>query len=506
MYYDIVSGTKAETRPDLQRLLTDCANGDVNLVLVKSVSRFARNTTDLLKMVRSLTGLGVDIIFDREHLDTRVMGSEFLLTVLASLAEDESHSIAANCRWGIQERFRNGSYRAASAPYGFDLYDGGFFVNEEEAEIVKEIFKRTADGEPMRRIAEDLNERGIPTKRAGQVWNGEEVSGQWTAYTIHKMLKNEAYVGDLELQKTYKDRSFKHKKNKGELPKYYVENHHPRIVEKEVFDVVREIMEARKTNLVGSKKQYLLTGKMCCSICGSPLIRQVNRVKSVYWICRKHRHKASECSMTPVAEENMWKALGSALTKLAADISPLSDYIRSLEDEYRETNRSELDSLETRLDEIEESLRTLTSMSARQKKANILIRQNELKSEKMDIRSQLERMTDNRITESKENVCSFGMTVVTVCPGAVRSFNDGRITAEDPMIPLILLFMVCFGIRFLLSGAGLSAPVLPAYVDITVRWGLSQRLYIGSKADFGSGFAENIRIHSRDFCQISTRM
>ena len=110
VYADIVSGTKKEKRPQLQRLLADCAAGRVNLVLTKSVSRFARNTTDLLEMVRSLTAKGTDISFERENIDTRTMDSEFLLTILASLAEDESHSISANCRWGLQKRFENGTY------------------------------------------------------------------------------------------------------------------------------------------------------------------------------------------------------------------------------------------------------------------------------------------------------------------------------------------------------------------------------------------------------------
>ena len=128
IYCDIVSGTKKEKRPELQRLLTDCRDGRVNLVLTKSISRFARNTTDLLEMVRSLSALGVGIVFDRENIDTRTMDSEFLLTLLASLAEDESHSISSNCRWGIQKRFQDGTYRISTAPYGYDVKDGNLVI------------------------------------------------------------------------------------------------------------------------------------------------------------------------------------------------------------------------------------------------------------------------------------------------------------------------------------------------------------------------------------------
>lgn len=177
--------------------------------MTKSVSRFARNTTDLLEMVRELTAKGTDIFFERENLDTRTMDSEFLLTILASIAEDESHSISSNCRWGLQKRFEDGFYRAASAPYGYDLVDGGYAVNEAEAEIVKEIFRRTLDGEKMIRIAEDLNERGIPTKRNGEIWKGKEKEIRWTGYTIGNILKNVSYTGDQVFQKCYTDRTFR---------------------------------------------------------------------------------------------------------------------------------------------------------------------------------------------------------------------------------------------------------------------------------------------------------
>lgn len=141
-------------------------------------------------MVRSLTAIGTDIFFERENIDTRTMDSEFLLTILASLAEDESHSISANCRWGLQRRFQDGSYRAANAPYGYDLVDGTYTMNSEEAEIVREIFRRRIEGETTGQIAKELNRRNIPTKRAGEVWKGKEVSGKWTSQRILMLLKN----------------------------------------------------------------------------------------------------------------------------------------------------------------------------------------------------------------------------------------------------------------------------------------------------------------------------
>lgn len=293
VYYDIISGTKKEKRPDLLRLLSDCAAGSVNLVLTKSVSRFARNIADLLEMVRELTANGADIYFERERIDTRTMDSEFLLTILGALAEDESHSIASNCRWGLQRRFRDGTYRAASAPYGYGLIDGNYAVNEKETAVVREIFSLTEEGRGNQEITNRLNKRNIPTKRAGQVWKGKEISGIWTGHHIHMILKNEAYIGDQILQKTYSDSTFQRRVNKGEYPMIYLENHHPAIIEKEQFERVRAILDKRKTGAIGLKTPYVFSGKMFCGCCGAPMVKVTNRVRTVSMACRTHWRKAS---------------------------------------------------------------------------------------------------------------------------------------------------------------------------------------------------------------------
>ena len=256
VYVDIISGTKKEKRPELQRLLADCAEGRVDLVLTKSVSRFARNTTDLLEMVRSLTGTGTNLFFERENIDTRTMDSEFLLTILASLAEDESHSISANCRWGLQRRFENGTYKAANAPYGYDLVDGNYAVNEEEASIVMEIYRRFLAGSTMAGIAEDLNVRGIQTKRAGQVWKGKKITTVWTGEQISKILNNLSYTGDQVLQKCFTDHNFQMRLNKGQYPQYHLEEHHPAIIDKTTFNTVQEMLAQNKPATPPAPKQY----------------------------------------------------------------------------------------------------------------------------------------------------------------------------------------------------------------------------------------------------------
>lgn len=404
VYADIVSGTKMEKRPELLRLLSDIDSGSVNLVLTKSVSRFARNITDLLEMVRNLTAKGADIYFERERIDTRTMDSEFLLTILGSLAEDESHSIASNCRWGLQRRFQNGTYKAASAPYGYDLVDGNYAINEEEAAVVREIFDLAESGCGNQAIANRLNEKGIPTKRAGQVWKGKEVAGTWSGYHIHKILKNEAYIGDQVLQKTYSDSTFQRRTNKGELPKFYLENHHPSIIDREQFRRVGEIMDKRKTGTIGLKVPSIFSGKMFCGCCGAPMVKITNRVGNVSLSCRTRRRKASDCRQPNIREDLIKGAFESVVNTLGADDSDLREYADEIDREFRRQNGERLVSIENRLPEIEKELQTLTharNLNA-VSGADFLNRQNELKKEEQDLQTELERLTDNRINQTEE--------------------------------------------------------------------------------------------------------
>ena len=401
IYADIVSGTKKEKRPQLQRLLADCAAGRVNLVLTKSVSRFARNTTDLLEMVRSLTAKGTDISFERENIDTRTMDSEFLLTILASLAEDESHSISANCRWGLQKRFDNGTYRAASAPYGYDLVDGNYAVNETEAEIVKEIFTRALDGEVLRQIAADLNKRRIPTKRDGQMWKGRIVHPEWTGYSISMILKNVSYTGDQILQKCYTDRDFRMRRNDGQFPQYYLENHHPAIIDTETFTRVREMMEGNRPKSPQVEKEYTaLSGMLTCGCCGANLTKSKNRVGNVFWICSRHRKKASSCSLPSIREDDFIEDFKRLMGDLKIDDSLVREYRDSLAEGFRA--HPKVSRIEDRIAEIDREMDSRNNIRSRVRSADFQIRQNELAAERETLQSDLDMMKDNRIEMTEE--------------------------------------------------------------------------------------------------------
>src|SRR5450756_818137 len=182
-----ISGTKKGNRPELLRLLSDCENGKIDLIITKSISRFARNTTDCLEIVRRLTELSVHILFEKENINTRTADSELVLTILSSLAAEESVSISKNCRWSIQNRFKNGTYKLSSPPYGYD-YNGVTIVpNPEQAQIVKRIFRDVLSGFGMDAVAKRLNIDGIRPPRGKR----------WTDSTIRGILANEKYIGDV---------------------------------------------------------------------------------------------------------------------------------------------------------------------------------------------------------------------------------------------------------------------------------------------------------------------
>ena len=401
VYVDIVSGTKKEKRPELQRLLTDCAEGRVDLVLTKSVSRFARNTTDLLEMVRSLTGTGTNLFFERENIDTRTMDSEFLLTILASLAEDESHSLSANCRWGLQRRFEDGTYRAASAPYGYDLVDGNYAVNEEEAAIVREIYKRFLAGSTMAGIAEDLNSRSIPTKRAGQVWKGKEISTVWNGGRISKVLSNLSYTGDQVLQKCFTDQNFQMRRNRGQYPQYHLEEHHPAIIDKATFNTVQEVLAQNKPAMPPAPKQYTaLSGMLTCGCCGTKLTRNVNRVGNVYWVCSKRRKKAKDCEIPSISEEAFQSDFMSLLERLKTDDSPVSDYLSFLNQSFHAAPGVAM--LETRIDEIDRESDAIKHTRCRVTSSDFFSRLNALSADRETLQNELDTMKDNRIELTEE--------------------------------------------------------------------------------------------------------
>lgn len=231
-----ISGTSVAHRDQFNQMMQDAREGKIDYIVTKSISRFARNTLDMLTYVRELKELNpkVGVYFEKENVDTLNLAGEMVMTVLAAIAQEESHSISENIRWSIQKKFQAGIPQInLERMLGYDKGEKGLWViNEEQAGIVRDIFARYIGGIPANRIAQGLNDAGILTV-AGK---------QWSASAILRILRNEKYVGDLEMQKTYTEDFLTHKarKNSGEMPKYYYENHHIPIIDRRSWDMAQE--------------------------------------------------------------------------------------------------------------------------------------------------------------------------------------------------------------------------------------------------------------------------
>lgn len=317
LFYDEgISGTKAKNRNGLQNLLQACEDNKVDLVLTKSISRFARNTTECLEMVRRLCELGVTIIFEKENIDTSKMESEFLLTVLASMAETESRSISQNIRWSVKKRFEEGNFIIGYPPYGYRNVDGEMVVVEEEAEVVRRIFREALNGSGTCLIAKGLQKDCIPTKK-GSKWSGS---------TINDMLRNEKYTGDSCFQKTFTDDNFTRHANHGEENMYMVQNHHEAIVSHEDFDRAQAILSQRgleKGIRAGEGKyhgRYAFSGKIKCGECGGTFKRCQHYLPSgnyIAWSCDNHIKNKNACTMLYVRDSALKNAFLTMMEKLA---------------------------------------------------------------------------------------------------------------------------------------------------------------------------------------------
>lgn len=259
-----ISGCSIKGRQGFQAMIEEALNGGINLIITKSVSRFARNTVDSLSTIRKLKEHNVECYFEKENIWTFDSKCELMLSILSSISQEESRSISENVTWGHRRRMADGK---VSVPFGRFLgYDRGehgeLIVNEKEAEIVREIYRLFLSGLTPHGVAKELTSRGIPTP-GGKV--------KWTASTVKSILTNEKYKGDALLQKTFTPDYLtkKTKKNDGQIPQYYVENSHPAIVTSEMYDAVQAEMERRNACKTRYSGVDILASKLICGECGS---------------------------------------------------------------------------------------------------------------------------------------------------------------------------------------------------------------------------------------------
>jgi len=305
------TGTK-DSRPEFQRLIVDCRAGRVDLVLTKSISRFARNTVTLLETVRELKDLGVGVYFEEQNLHSLSGDGELMLTILASYAQEESRSVSENCKWRIRKEFKEGKPSNNICTYGFDYKDGTFTIIPEEAEVVRMIFADYLSGLGKNAIMKKLIKLGVPTK----------CGGRWAESTVGSILTNEKAVGDMYLQKGFiADHVTKHwKPNSGELPKYYVEGNHEAIIDRETFKAVQEEMARRVAKTRHPKKLTFseFSGVIRCGRCGAKFRKKVNGAGTKYaktvWACATYTyHGKHECAAKRIPEDILKEKCAEAL-------------------------------------------------------------------------------------------------------------------------------------------------------------------------------------------------
>jgi len=318
-----ISGTGTAARSEFIRLIADCEAGKVDIVLTKSISRFARNTVDLLSTVRHLKEIGVEVRFEKEHIHSFSGDGELMLSILASFAQEESHSISENSKWGIRKRYQSGEIGIKNKRVFGYSYDGEKYeVVPEEAEAVRLIFGRFTSGVPLGEIKSELEAMGIKSCR-----------GYGLSYShLNYILRNEIYIGDRRYQKCFiEDPIRKNKvKNQGQLPQYYVENDHTAIISREVFDKAQEEI-SRRAGLVNPV--YPFMGKIKCGICGCHYTQRSATVRGkeyVRWFCRAKKEKGVTCRNRNYSEDQLQKICAGLMGTEEFDAEAFGETVREI--------------------------------------------------------------------------------------------------------------------------------------------------------------------------------
>lgn len=300
---DGVTGTKSK-REGLDELLTACRDGKIDLIITKSISRFARNTVNLLNIVRDLKESKIAVYFEREKINTLNAEGELLLTLLASFAQEESRSASNNMKWSIRKGYAEGSLKQVRRCYGYLVELGEVTIVPEEAKVVKEVFERYELGELPSSIAKDLNRRKIYTLQGAK----------WSVNRLNVLTANIFYTGNTLLQKLFVPNHLDKKqiKNRGELPQYFIENSHEPIISMELFEAVREV-KAKRTYKKRPDTKHAFSGKLICGVCGANLNRKYDRGNHK-WQCRTYRKSGvAACPSKQVPENTLEVSAAEAL-------------------------------------------------------------------------------------------------------------------------------------------------------------------------------------------------
>lgn len=449
-----ISGTSMKKRTEFKKMITACKRGHIDLIITKSLSRFARNTVDCLETVRLLKANGIGVYFEKENINTLTESSEFLITLFSGFAQAESESLSKNIAWGKQK-----SAEAGKVDFQYKKMlgyrkgvDGQPEIVPEEAEIIRRIYRRYLAGCSLGQIKQELEQDNIPTAQKVE---------RWSSAVIHNILTNEKYMGDALLQKTYITDciSKKVKKNMGERPMYYVENNHPAIIPRETFDQVQKEMTRRsskrkvlqksgKTELGKYSGKYALTELLVCGECGSPYKRVTwarNGKKRIVWRCVSRLEFGTKyCHNSPTLDESrLHNAILAAMNEYAAirqEVCP--DVLAMVEEAKRAMSQAGamLLELKKRMDEVsQEQSDVLDRLLANMADAELNARMKALTDEKEALKVQILKVQQKEVSMAEQAAKRQQMwDSLKECSAGYTEFDDEfvrqiirKITVED---------------------------------------------------------------------------
>ena len=370
-----ISGTQAQKRPEFLKMIRLCRQRKIDVILTKSLSRFARNTVDSLGYIRELRALGIAVISEKENINTLTAESEMLITIMSCFAQAESESISKNVSWGVRQSFKNGNVPMQYARLlGYRKgHDGNAEIIPEEAEVVKEIYRCYLDGMSMNLIADRLNEKGLTTKGG---------SSPYRKTVVQRILTNEKYTGDALLQKTYVTDCItkKTRKNNGELPMYLVKNHHEPIISRSDFNRVQEEMARRsakrtiadKLTKTGQGKysaKYALSELLICGECGEHYRRvtwTAKGFKEIKWRCvSRIQYGKKKCHSSPTVDEQaLHRAIVSAINEFCEVKDDVAKALReSIIEALDQNQNGSVQAAQRRIDELARNMDDLIMLA-----------------------------------------------------------------------------------------------------------------------------------------------
>lgn len=449
-----ISGTSMKKRTEFKKMITACKRGRIDLIITKSLSRFARNTVDCLETVRLLKANGIGVYFEKENINTLTESSEFLITLFSGFAQAESESLSKNVAWGWRKSAEAGNvYFQYKRMLGYRKgTDGQPEIVPEEAKIIRRIYRRYLAGCSLGQIKQELEQDNIPTAQKVE---------RWSSAVIHNILTNEKYMGDALLQKTYITDciSKKVKKNMGERPMYYVENNHPAIIPRETFDQVQKEMTRRsskrkvlqksgKTELGKYSGKYALTELLVCGECGSPYKRVTwarNGKKRIVWRCVSRLEFGTKyCHNSPTLDESrLHNAILAAMNEYAAirqEVCP--DVLAMVEEAKRAMSQAGamLLELKKRMDEVsQEQSDVLDRLLANMVDAELNARMKALTDEKEALKAQILKVQQKEVSMAEQAAKRQQMwDSLKECSAGYTEFDDEfvrqiirKITVED---------------------------------------------------------------------------